>query len=247
MGDNRLIVPAETSVLCESCGYTLDGLPTTGQCPECGAPIAQSTTSDGRKSPPWESITHDHGTLWRFFSTTWAVLLRPCKFYRTLATRTSDQAAFKFARIHWTLSAFFLAGALAIHAFWYERFLLGPQIPGGPWLIWAAALPLTYLFLWRTTSLAARLSAWEAAYWGMRLPLPVVLRAMYYHAAHYQPVALMAFITVAGNYALIKTKWISEASAQRYLIILCIEVLLGAGYLFKTYWVGMKGVRYANR
>ena len=247
MGEDRLIVPAETSVLCESCGYTLDGLPTTGQCPECGAPIAQSTTSDGRILPAWEDITPENGRVWKFFTTTITVLIHTSRFYRTLATRTQTQAAFQFARIHWALSAFFFAGALAIHAYWYERFLLGPQIPGGPWLIWLAAFPLTYLFLWGTTSLAARLSAWEAAYWGMRLPLPVVLRSMYYHAAHYEPVAILAFATVAGNYVLIKTRWISEASAQRYLIVLCAQVLISAAYLFKTYWTGMKGVRYANR
>src|SRR5258706_14057762 len=90
MGDDRLIVPAETSVLCESCGYTLDGLPTTGQCPECGAAIAQSTTGDGRKLPAWEDVTLGRSVFWRFFSTTAAVLFKPKRFYRSLATRTDN-------------------------------------------------------------------------------------------------------------------------------------------------------------
>jgi hypothetical protein len=247
MGDNRLIVPAETSVLCESCGYTRDGLPTTGQCPECGAAIAQSTTSDGRKLPAWEDITADQGGICRFFSTTAAVLFKPARFYRTLATRHDNLAALRFARIHWALSAIFLAGALSIHVRWYERYLLGPPLLGGPWFVLAAAAPLTWLFLWVTTRLAARLTAWEAAYRGIRLPLPVVLRSLYFHAAHYQPVALIAFLTVAGNWLLIRWKLMSEATAQRYLIVLCIEVLLAAAYLFKTYWTGMKRVMYANR
>ena len=118
---------------------------------------------------------------------------------------------------------------------------------GGPWVLWAVATPVTYLFLWVTTRLAARLSAWEAAYRGIRLPLPVVLRALYYHAAHFQPVAVVAFFTVAINFLLVRAKWVSEATAQRYLIVLCAEVLLGAAFLFKTYWTGMKGTMYANR
>ena len=38
-------VPAETDILCAHCGYALNGLPQTGLCPECGEPIADSTTA----------------------------------------------------------------------------------------------------------------------------------------------------------------------------------------------------------
>lgn len=246
MSSDRLIVPAETSVLCESCGYTLDGLPTTGQCPECGADIAQSTSADGRKMPVWEDVSVDGIGIWRFLSTTMEVLLHPRRFYRTLATRRQDLAALRFARIHWGLSSFFFAGALAIHAYWYQRYLLGPAVWGGVWWVWGGGTLFIYLFLWATTRLAARLTAWEAAYRGYRLPLDVVLRSLYYHAAHYQPVAWVAFTTVFVNWAMIRTQWISEATAQRYLIVLCAEVFLSAGYLFKTYWTGMRSTMFAN-
>jgi hypothetical protein len=247
MAHDGLIVPDESSVLCESCGYTLDGLPTTGQCPECGAPISQSLSDDGRKLPAWEDVTNGRNWVWRWMSTTMAILFRPGRFYRTLETRHYDEAALRFARLHWSLSAILFAGSLSIHVYWYERYLLGPQFMGGPWVIWLAAMPVTYLFLWGTTRFASRLTAWEAAYRGYRLPLPVVLRSLYYHAAHITLVAAMAFATVGGNWLAVRSKWISEASAQRYLIVLCIEVLVGAGFLFKTYWIGMKAIMYANR
>jgi hypothetical protein len=32
-----------------------------------------------------------------------------------------------------------------------------------------------------------------------------------------------------------------------YLYVLCGEVVLGAFYLFKTYWIGMRNIMYANR
>src|SRR5688500_11386894 len=97
MPRSDVIVPAETSVLCEGCGYTLDGLPATGQCPECGLPIAASTGADGRVLPAWEDATPGRTTTSRFLSTTAAVVFTPDRFYRTLATRRDDRAALRFA------------------------------------------------------------------------------------------------------------------------------------------------------
>jgi hypothetical protein len=250
MTRDGVIVPDETSVLCEGCGYTLDGLPPTGQCPECGLPIAASTGADQRVLPAWEdpAVVANTGAVPRFLRTTAEVVFRAGRFYRTLATRRDNRAALNFARAHWALSAILLAGALSIHARWYQMYLLGPRFPGGPWALFACAVPLTYLFLWGTTRIAARLTAWEAAYRGLRLPLAVVLRGMYYHAAHYLPVAIVAFATVVTHWYLVKWKPLTfQLQATRYLLILCLEVFIAAGYLFKTYWTGMKNTMYANR
>lgn len=247
MPRGHVIVPDETSVLCEGCGYTLDGLPTSGQCPECGLDLAQSVTDDRRRPPAWEDPADPRGPILRFLLTSAAVTLRPKRFYRTLATRRPNRAALTFAIVHWAVSAILLAGTLSIHVRWYERYLAGPRFAGGPWALWAASVPATFGFLWGTTWLAARLTAWEAAYRGLRLPLRVVLRGLYYHAAHFVPVAALAFATVAGNWALVRRGVLGESSATRYLYVLCIEVLAGAGYLFVTYWTGMKNTMYANR
>jgi hypothetical protein len=247
MARTDVVIPDETSVLCEGCGYTLDGLPTTGQCPECGQPISQSAADNGRKMPAWEDTTSAGSAFWRFSSTTAEVVFRPKRFYQTLATRRHDHAAKRFAQLHWALSAALFAGALSIHAYWFQRYQLGPKLPGGPWVFWGVMMPITYFFLWGTTRLAARLTAWEAAYRGLRLPLPVVLRGLYYHAAHYLPVGLIGFATVTAYYAAVRWRLLSEATAVRYLVVLCVEVLVLAMYLFKTYWTGMKNTMYANR
>jgi hypothetical protein len=247
MTRDGVIVPAETSVLCEGCGYTLDGLPSTGQCPECGLAIQQSLEGSGRVLPAWEDDASGAGPLKRFIKTTAAAVLHPRHFYQTLKTRQHDLAAYRFAKVHWALSASLFAGALSIHAFWFQRYQLGPKLPGGPWLFWVLMSVVTYLLLWGTTRVAGRLTAWEAAYRGIRLPLPVVLRGLYYHSAHYLPVALMGFATVVAYYQAVRFRWLSETTAVRYLLFLCIEVVVGAGYLFKTYWTGMKSTMYANR
>jgi hypothetical protein len=44
---------APHQLLCESCGYPLDGIDQSGSCPECGMPIAESLP-DRRPGSPWQ-------------------------------------------------------------------------------------------------------------------------------------------------------------------------------------------------
>jgi hypothetical protein len=243
---NATFIPPEGSILCENCGYTLVGLPDDGNCPECGDPVAKSRLEDGRGLPAWEDASRGKPRL-RFLATTAAIIFRPGKFYRSLQTRRDNATAILFAQAHWLLSAVLFGLALTIHAQWYFRYLI-PGVRVNAIAMFAASVVVIYALAWATTCVAAWLTAWEAAYRGIRLPKPVVLRGLYYHAAHYLPVGLLAVVTT-GGYALLcarnPTFWLTHSS--RYLLILCIEVLVGAGYLFKTYWTGMRGMMYANR
>jgi len=47
------LVPDESDLLCEGCGYRLKALSRQGSCPECGKPIAQSIDQH-RRPPAWE-------------------------------------------------------------------------------------------------------------------------------------------------------------------------------------------------
>ena len=55
-----------------------------------------------------------------------------------------------------------------------------------------------YAMLGILTPVAASLTSWEAAYRGLRLPLPVVQRGMDFHAANYLPVGLLTALTIIG-------------------------------------------------
>jgi len=183
----------------------------------------------------------------RFIATTLAIILTPKQFYRTLATRGDLHRPLVFARLHWMLSAILMGGALYQHTMWYSE-LLGWRGPVGmAWWLAPISILTIYLLLWGTTRVAAGLTAWEAGYRGYRLPKVVVLRGLYYHAAHYLPVAILAFLTTAGYRWLMHWGVFSYRSASFYLVTLCIEVLVGAGYLFKVYWTGMRNMMYANR
>jgi hypothetical protein len=237
-------VPDETSILCENCGYTLDGLPPGSNCPECGSPMSQSIDADGRHPSAWEA--GGDKPLRRFASTTWQSIVRPSHFFRTLTTRERISSAKAFAEIHWCMAAFFFATAAVAHWSWYTTFIAGGSSISGL-LLWVILLVGTYVSLRETTKLAAWLTAWEARYRGIRLPKPVVLRGLYYHAAHYLPVGLFAFATTVLNHNLFRHRVIGLEAANAYLWILSGQVVASAVYLFGTYWAAMRNMMYANR
>jgi hypothetical protein len=70
---------------------------------------------------------------------------------------------------------------------------------------------------------------------------------MHYHAAHYLPVAAVALATVVAYAALVAADPNNLRHATRYLWVLAAEVIVAAGYLFNTYWIGMRNIMYANR
>jgi hypothetical protein len=231
------IVPAESDLLCERCGYTLNGLPAASNCPECGTPIDQSIKSD-RVPPAWERP--DRSRLGTFFETSSDVIVRPTWFYRTTTTRGDVDRAARFADLHWGIATILFATTGTIHARVF--------FPGSPALATFVALFVgTWLTLWGTTWAAARLTAWEANYRGIRLPIHVVRRGMYYHAAHYLPVASVALAIVGGYAVSLRYGFITPNTITTYLYTLCAVVVAAAAYLFHTYWIGMRNMMYANR
>src|SRR5579884_1470728 len=241
-------VPFESDWLCEACGYVLNGLPEHGRCPECGAPVSDSA-SHWRVLPSWERPHAGRASVARFLQTSLEVIIHPGHFYRTLVTRDSRSLSRRFARIYLLGSSILFGTAAYLHLMWFDRLSIWEAPRFLTWWIGLPALALvTYLALAGITRLAARLTSYEAAYRGIRLPLPVVLRGLDYHAAHYLPVALVAAGTVIGNYLYaLRAPSAAMLHANVYLYLLCGEVVIGAFYLFRTYWIGMKNMMYASR
>jgi uncharacterized membrane protein len=237
-------IPALTDLLCEHCGYTLNGLPADARCPECGA-LLRDSVDDGRAPSPWEA-PGPRGRASAFVATTMAVLLRPTGFFRHLSARVPGQAARRFAWAHATLTSM-LFGFTAM-GYWLivsgERF--------GGWkdpIIFLGGLACSIGSLALITPLAARLTSWEGSYRGLRLPLETVRRCLDYHTAHYLPVAALFAITTA-LFLWQRDRTATVAGFQlsvAYLYLLSAEVVATAAYLFWTYWIGMRNVMFANR
>src|SRR2546421_69887 len=110
------IIPAETDLLCEGCGYTLNGLPDDSNCPECGKPIIESLRGR-REVPAWERA--GGRSVWNFLATSAEVMFRPTNFYKTLATRREVRPARQFANIHWVVTSLLFSAAAYGHLTWY--------------------------------------------------------------------------------------------------------------------------------
>lgn len=97
----------EYTLLCERCGYVIEGLPTGGACPECGKPIAESLP-ERRTGSAWQQRPRT-GSLWR----TWpAVLATPNRTLDTLAVGNPDDR--RLARLSGVWAAAIPCGAIVL-------------------------------------------------------------------------------------------------------------------------------------
>jgi hypothetical protein len=240
----RVAPAVETDLLCEGCGYILNGLPPGGNCPECGKPISESI-GDHRSFSAFE----ESPSFFNFIRTTLAIIFTTRKFYLNLITRKVTLAAVHFYDFHILLASALFAFAAFGHFIWLIRMLgFGQSLSTMMFAMIAVFMAmLVFGLMSGLTKLAAWLSSLEGHYWGMRLPYPVVLRGMRFHAANYLPVGLLAVGIVWGYRVMLQTGIVDGRYDDVYLYTLCGVVILSAGYLFRSYWVAMRNMMYANR
>lgn len=245
----RSVAPAESDLLCENCGYILNGLDAAkvgdAVCPECGEPLADSVEPGRRKPAPIE----ERWTRETFWQTTFRAIAAKKRFYRSLITRTDTPAVSRFGRIHRMTAGGIFALAATFHAAWLaEQWGVIWTWPNLAWLALAAVVFVTISLpmLGWLTKLAVFLTATESRFWGMRLPSSVVTRAMNLHAANYLPVAIVALVVTAGFRLGLITRALPVEWGVPYLWTLCTLVVISAFWLFESYVVAMRRIRLAN-
>jgi hypothetical protein len=251
---SRRTPPADDVLLCEECGYTLVGLPTSANCPECGRPIALSQPGASRRPTAWET----RGSLRAFIITAADVLLHPRSFFTRMSIEPSRHD-FGFLLMSLVVAGFLVGLTVALHGAWLMGFFsksieLSRAIPAMFGLLGLGKL-ITILAGMALIRTIAWLSQLEANYWGMRLWRDVARRGLCYHAAAFIPVALVALAFVATNFAMSlehrnNRTMVSPTLGippETYLYVLSGIVLASAGYLFYTYATAMRALMRANR
>ncbi|QOV89936.1 hypothetical protein [Humisphaera borealis] len=240
-------IPDPSALLCEGCGYTLHDGPAPGNCPECGIPISDSLP-ELRHPAPWEA-GQGVASIGAWLKTTGWVLFAPRGFFRHLSAIGPTRKSSIFGHVYRLLTSLLLGLAASVHFDFLavsqtSRRIAQLEVPGLPFAI---AAVLTFLAIELISLAVVYLTAWEAGYRGLRLPRPIVARAIDYHAVHLVPPAILGTVTVLaydwlnrhdGNLA---AAWI-----MTYIYTLAAEVIVSAGYLFVTYWAAMRNLMYAN-
>jgi len=236
--------PAISTILCESCGYTLDGLPIAGNCPECGTPIELSTTKSPRHRPAFEVKPS-----WRtFFRTTGQVIAHPTGFFKTLALEPrSNSFGFRVRTI--ILLGWVTFFAATLHYNWAIAYWgFSPTSTGavisivigivGSQLVMGVALLITRPVAWLTTL--------ESRFWGYRLPRLRVQKALDYQSSNTLPAALLILLVVATHWTLLRFGVVDYSFGTTYLYLLSGVVIVSVGYVFLTYTRAMRAIMYAN-
>ncbi len=233
--------PVASDTLCESCGYLLNGLPDSGNCPECGTPVSHSTAALHRHPPAWES-----GSRSRFFSTFSAVITRRRAFFQNLSLHADTRRSRYFALICLSLSAWMNLKTIAAHYLVLELLSVAPTWASLLFMLLALLLFAILAAWWALLELVVYLTALEGAFWGLRLPRPIVRRVLHYWTAQIAVASLVLAIIPVGYLLLIVARPDMGLYMSTYLYTLSGAVVVVAIYLFQTYFGAIKAIVHAN-
>lgn len=246
--------PADADLLCQACGYILNGLPAGAACPECGTPTESADPLRNRPPTPFEVSPNRHG----FVQTVGRVIVSPSAFFASLQPELVP-ADERFLRTAHRVSAGLLALACSIHFVWLAT-VMGVAMN---WtlaaILVAVGLPIFFIFAYFALQIVTRMvgyfSVLEGRFWGFRVWPDLTRRVLCYHAGAIVPVSLFAAGAVVGFFLLgwassigvLRGQRFYTGAAEIYLFTLAAITVVGIGYLFVLFVIAMRAVRYKNR
>ncbi|MAY74939.1 MAG: hypothetical protein CMJ31_09555 [Phycisphaerae bacterium] len=246
----------EFTLLCERCGYVIEGLDRSGACPECGKPIEESLP-ERRVGSEWQQSS----TAISWLRTTIHLLARPLWMLDRLAIERRRTQSLWWTNV--IVAGVLVGVGCAITVWiWGARFAMGPEPAAGfdPLGLFVHLLLLAPPAAASAVLIIGGLNAIEER--GLRLLAsrrrwrltPVAAHAVVAHGAAGWVMAAV-FIAVCIPLATYRAeiRWYPFVALGRTLhppIILAAGVLgmIGGFLFFETFaWLGLRRLKYANR
>jgi positive regulator of sigma E activity len=230
----------EHTLLCEQCGYVIEGLDTESQCPECGTPIAESLRGDYPGSP-WQHRFEFSGIVRSWY----LILRRPLRQARALRVNQHESLA-----MTWLVN--FLGAILITPA--TIIFLIAISIDSGFFannVIMVLAYTLVAMGYWILASSYASLASPRVqliARWRhQRLTLPAARTAVAYASIG----LTLAPIIISASLVLISGLVVLDADTPIVAQVLSLVWLLSfpasVVYFEVLLWIACRRLRYRNR
>jgi len=244
----------EFTLLCERCGYVIEGLPLGGGCPECGKPIAESLPGF-RQGSPWQRGPGKRAWL----ATAWQTLTAPRRTAASLRVQ-SDVRLGLFAR-HTAAASIVAAVIIMFGTPWVREAILGYSLRSE--LAQSISRPdvLAIAILGVAVILAGAGAAIILLSWIERRGIqffsrrrggrvtPTIARVVIAHAAVGWPLAVIGAILggVTAEFLLLATR--CDPGPLRTAILQLPWLLALPGFLFFEWfaYLGMRSMRFANR
>lgn len=239
--------PDPDALLCEACGYPIDGLPEDGNCPECGRPIAQSLPA-ARPGSPWQQRPSPQSWI----DTNLAALRAPAPLFSSLLVDPRRGTGLFVINT--------LIAAIGVLAPWYGT-LIGDPVRSArlqhrhEWSTAAWAVPLQALFvalLFTSLTLVEWLGIqFYARRRGQRLTPAAAWQVCTHASVGWVAMSALMFLGILVTPLLAMVGLGSLFSGSASAFIFAIPPLLGAFaglMIFESLvYVGVNRCRYANR
>lgn len=236
------------SVLCERCGYRVDGLPDAGHCPECGLAIRESLPEVRRRGSAWQQ----RRLVAAWLATGWAVLTAPGRTFGgvRIGARTADLLAINIALAGLPAYAAIAWAGLAVDSSaWLSPAAAGLLAVAWllPALTWIESLGLRYFGGRRRWRITREVAAAVCAHASYAWVLAGLLAAGGYLAGLYnveQPIAYWLDRRLAPA---LGPGTVLSLRPWRGTAALALGAVAGM-LVFETYvYIGVRRCRFANR